>query len=112
MNPGSARDAPVAPATWPLMARDAPAGVVHLHRAETELDLEAGGRARVERDHAVVGVPTETGGDRGSGALRPLESEADGVKARRLDHEMVQAPGRGQRDEREAVVPRVAVEEL
>ena len=89
---------------------DGPGVVVDEASAAADLDVEAGRRHAVERDHVVVGVFAEPGGDRGAGLGVAVEGVADVVEGVHLEHEVVERRLVGG-DECEAVVAGVAVQE-
>src|SRR5262249_62306653 len=80
----------MAPDTHPVVAIDLPGRVVDLAAAPAELDVEAGRRPRVEREHAIVRVHAERVRDLDTALETPVVRYPDVVHGTDLDHQSVQ----------------------
>jgi hypothetical protein len=68
-----------------------PGRVIHLAPSPADLELKAGWRLRVEREHPVVGVSPQSLCYAQTGSHRPIERQPDVVQGRNLEHEVVNA---------------------
>src|SRR5262245_66304862 len=101
----------MAPDAHPVVAIDLPRRVVDLAAAPAELDVEAGRRPRVEREHAIVRVHAERVRDLDTALETPVVRYPDVVHGTDLEHEVMQPLRHGRGGERHGVMSRIRMED-